>query len=92
MSGTGSREPGTAQLAFVLGGGGARATGPEPKLPDMAAWTDSERLGYERELLGFYVTGHPLGAVARTRHPMLSGIGSRFTSTRSIMGQMPAKP
>jgi DNA polymerase-3 subunit alpha len=41
----------------------------------VAPWTDRERLGYERELLGFYVTGHPLGIVA----PALA----RFTDTRS---------
>ena len=39
------------------------------ELPDAPAWTDSERLGHEKEVLGFYVTGHPLeahaGAIAR---------------------------
>jgi len=29
-------------------------------LPDCPAWTDKESLGYERELLGIYMTGHPL--------------------------------
>jgi DNA polymerase-3 subunit alpha len=28
-----------------------------PKIPD---WTDKEKLAYEKELLGFWVTGHPL--------------------------------
>lgn len=32
----------------------------EPTLPDAAPWTEQERLGYEKEVLGFYVTGHPL--------------------------------
>jgi len=32
----------------------------EPELPKAAAWADRERLAYEREALGFYVTGHPL--------------------------------
>jgi DNA polymerase III subunit alpha len=27
---------------------------------DFTPWTISEKLGYEKELLGFYVTGHPL--------------------------------
>ncbi|MEE2665265.1 MAG: DNA polymerase III subunit alpha [Myxococcota bacterium] len=35
-----------------------------PPLLEAPDWTDSERLSHERELLGFYVTGHPLGAVA----------------------------
>ncbi|MDQ6808690.1 MAG: DNA polymerase III subunit alpha, partial [Verrucomicrobiota bacterium] len=28
------------------------------------AWTEHERMSYEKELLGFYVTGHPLDAYA----------------------------
>ena len=47
-----------------LFGGAADAAPAEPALPDVAAWTDRERLGHEREVLGFYVTGHPLGAYA----------------------------
>ncbi|MCP5070589.1 MAG: DNA polymerase III subunit alpha, partial [bacterium] len=41
------------------------------ELPDVAPWTDQERLGNEKEVLGFYVTGHPLEA----HLPMLA----RFT-------------
>jgi DNA polymerase-3 subunit alpha len=43
------------------------ATGTEehaPELPEAPAWTDAERLAGEKEVLGFYVTGHPLEAVA----------------------------
>jgi DNA polymerase-3 subunit alpha len=29
-------------------------------LPKVADWTDKEKLAYEKELLGFWVTGHPL--------------------------------
>jgi len=29
-------------------------------LPETPAWTETERLGGEKEVLGFYVTGHPL--------------------------------
>ncbi len=35
-----------------------------PTLPDAPAWTDRQRLEYEKEVLGFYVTGHPLSAAA----------------------------
>jgi len=31
-----------------------------PQLPDMPEWGEDERLGYEKESLGFFVTGHPL--------------------------------
>lgn len=30
------------------------------KLPDVGDWSLKKKLGYEKELLGFYVTGHPL--------------------------------
>jgi DNA polymerase-3 subunit alpha len=36
----------------------------EPRLIEIAPWGDRERLGNEKELLGFYVSGHPLGEVA----------------------------
>jgi DNA polymerase-3 subunit alpha len=53
------REIGQESL-FGASGGGA----PEPPLPDAPEWTERQRLGYEKEVLGFYVTGHPLGSVA----------------------------
>jgi DNA polymerase-3 subunit alpha len=30
-------------------------------LPEMDAWSDKVKLGFEKEALGFYITGHPLG-------------------------------
>ncbi len=35
----------------------ARAEAPLPDLPD---WTSKERLSFEKEALGFYISGHPL--------------------------------
>lgn len=32
----------------------------EPILPDVTEWKDSERLAHEKEVLNFYVSGHPL--------------------------------
>ncbi len=32
----------------------------EPELPDVEPWPDNIRLAKEREVLGFYLTGHPL--------------------------------
>jgi DNA polymerase-3 subunit alpha len=29
--------------------------------PNLPEWPDKERLGYEKEMLGFYVSGHPIG-------------------------------
>jgi len=33
-------------------------------LPEVPEWPDSERLGFEREVLGFYISGHPLSDFA----------------------------
>jgi len=33
----------------------------EPKLADVSPWSNIERLNKERELIGFYLSGHPLG-------------------------------
>jgi DNA polymerase-3 subunit alpha len=46
----------------LFGGAGGAPT-PAPSLPDAPVWTDRQRLEYENEVLGFYVTGHPLAAV-----------------------------
>ena len=33
---------------------------PEPKLPDVPDWSEKERLDKEKEVLSFYVSGHPM--------------------------------
>ena len=48
----------------------------QPKLVEAADWGERERLSHEKELLGFYVTGHPLSSVA----PLLA----RFTDTTAL--------
>ena len=37
----------------------------DPALPEVKEWESAELLGYEKEMLGFYVTGHPLREHAR---------------------------
>ncbi len=36
----------------------------KPAITRVLPWTEPERMSYEKELLGFYVTGHPLDAYA----------------------------
>ncbi|MBU1157255.1 MAG: DNA polymerase III subunit alpha [Proteobacteria bacterium] len=43
---------------FELMSGGAEAAAPE--LPDVPAWRESDRLSFEKDAIGFYITGHPL--------------------------------
>ncbi|MCB2228486.1 MAG: DNA polymerase III subunit alpha [Desulfarculaceae bacterium] len=41
--------------------GGASGPGPAaPELPNVPPWAEADRLGYEKEAIGFYITGHPL--------------------------------
>ena len=48
----------------LLGGSpdeqGASKKSGAPTLPNIPSWTESERLQREKELLGFYISGHPL--------------------------------
>jgi DNA polymerase-3 subunit alpha len=53
------RDIGQSQL--FGGPGDARPAG---ALPDTPPWTEQERLAHEKEVLGLYVTGHPLDAFA----------------------------
>jgi len=43
---------------------GASAPAP-PRLPPVQEWTEGERLAREKEFVGFFVSGHPLGRFAR---------------------------
>jgi DNA polymerase-3 subunit alpha len=36
----------------------------KPAITRVVAWTEHEKMSYEKELLGFYITGHPLDAYA----------------------------
>jgi DNA polymerase-3 subunit alpha len=52
------REQGQSSLFGMLGGP-EEAPVPE-RAPDVGAWSEAERLAYEKESLGFFITGHPL--------------------------------
>jgi DNA polymerase III subunit alpha len=43
-----------------LFGGGEESKLTEPALPDVAEWSEKERLEKEKEVLNFYISGHPL--------------------------------
>lgn len=44
----------------LFGGGSSGGYEAEPRLNPMPKWSQIERLNYERELIGFYLSGHPL--------------------------------
>ncbi len=43
-----------------LFGGGAAVAAPLPKIPEVPVWTQAEMLRREKEVVGFYMSGHPL--------------------------------
>ena len=44
----------------LLGGSGPSKPAHAPTLPNIAPWSESERLANEKAILGFYTSGHPL--------------------------------
>lgn len=48
------------QLSFFGGTSGGSFVEAGASLPDIPEWPESQLLTYERELMGFYVTAHPL--------------------------------
>ncbi len=51
------RQAGQARIFDMLGDGSGSD---EPELPDVSEWGERQLLAYEKESLGFYITGHPL--------------------------------
>ncbi|SIT91661.1 DNA polymerase III subunit alpha [Pontibacter indicus] len=43
-----------------LFGGSASVAAPLPKIPEVQTWTQAEMLRREKEVVGFYISGHPL--------------------------------
>ena len=60
----------------LFGGPAGRARA-DPVAARRAVWTDRQRLEYENEVLGFYVTGHPLAAVTAEAAPIHRRHGRR---------------
>jgi DNA polymerase-3 subunit alpha len=54
-------------------------------LPDVEPWTEGERLTREKEILGFFISGHPL---ERFR-PIVELFGTRTTATLSQWSEHP---
>ena len=57
----------------------------EHPLPDVPAWTETERLAKEKEIIGFFISGHPL---ERFR-AVVELVGTRTTAT---LGEWDERP
>jgi DNA polymerase III subunit alpha len=82
------REAGQGSLFGEVGTDGKDGKGGNnlpavPVLPDIPAWTEAERLAKEKEVLGFFISGHPL---ERFRDEV-ELFGSRTTATLSEWGE-----
>ncbi len=57
------RESGQGSL-FDIGAEAAAPVREAPQLPDVPKWPESDRLAREKEVLGFFISGHPLDKYA----------------------------
>jgi len=85
------KEKESAQDSFfdMLLGGGDAATATlvqAPPLPKVEKWTESERLAREKEILGFFISGHPLN---RYREDV--ALFEVRTTTQTLKSQKDAK-
>jgi len=56
------RETGQVNLFGASGDAEGAPARRDPELPDLPEWDEPERLAREKELVGFFVSGHPLDA------------------------------
>jgi DNA polymerase-3 subunit alpha len=53
------REAGQSSLFGMLGGGDGKSA-PVERIADAPPWSEAERLAFEKESLGYFISGHPL--------------------------------
>ncbi|MEI2720531.1 MAG: DNA polymerase III subunit alpha [Gemmatimonadales bacterium] len=62
-----------------------KTTPVEPTLPDIPPWTEADRLAKEKEILGFFISGHPL----ERYRPLVELFGTRTTATIGELERAP---
>jgi DNA polymerase III subunit alpha len=85
------RDEGQVSL-FDLGGPAAAPSAATPTLPE---WETDQRLAYEKEVLGFYISGHPLARYRSLIEPLgitpTGDLGTRSAGARvALVGQVSA--
>ncbi len=71
-----ARDAASNQMGLFAGNG--QSGNLEPTLPDVAPWTDAEMLRAEREVLGFYISGHPLDRYERHLKHVMTATASQL--------------
>ncbi len=87
------REEGQGSLFDALVAGPEAAAAPESPLPSMPEWSHDQLLGYEKEVLGFYLSGHPLERYRETARQLgslsVTELASRPVGARvAVLGQI----
>jgi DNA polymerase III subunit alpha len=62
-----------------VNGSGSAHGNVEPTLPNVPEWDQAQRLKYERELTGFYITAHPLARYEATIHTLATATTAGIT-------------
>ncbi|MBI3031713.1 MAG: DNA polymerase III subunit alpha [Candidatus Rokubacteria bacterium] len=80
------------ELMGEAGGGAEPPAGEEPPIPE---WEGDQRLAYEKEVLGFYLSGHPLARfqeeAERLKAAPLADLGQKAVGARlTLLGQITA--
>ena len=73
------REMGQTSIFGEDRNGGAAHAHVEPTLPNLPEWDQAQRLKYERELTGFYITAHPLARYEATLHALATATTAGMT-------------
>ncbi len=69
----------TSIFGEALNGDGPAHGHIEPALPNVPEWDQAQRLKYERELTGFYITAHPLARYEATIHALATATTVEIT-------------
>ena len=93
------RAQGQQSLLDLLGPAGCAAVGPEAaapvdQLPEVAEWDQRDRLTQEKEVLGLYISGHPLEAHAedlRLRTHSVASLQDKAEGDRCTIGGIVAQ-
>lgn len=67
------------QFSFFGGGEEDPFQGAAQNIPDIPEWPENQKLAYERELIGFYVSSHPLAGYTK----IFKNYATAFTDTLS---------
>ncbi|HJT21812.1 MAG TPA: DNA polymerase III subunit alpha [Nitrospira sp.] len=69
----------TSIFGEELHGRDAASHATDPPLPSIPEWDQAQRLKYERELTGFYITAHPLARYEATIHALATATTAGLT-------------